>query len=408
MSTVNIAQGARKIEWARAHMPLMAMLASELAATKPLAGLTVAASIHLEAKTAVMAQTLASAGAEVRATGCNPLSTQDDVAAALAETPNIKVFAKRGVTETEYHDDLHKTLNGGVDAFIDDGGDLCALLHGPLANLQKRVKGGTEETTTGVRRLRALHAQKKLNLPMTAVNDAQMKYLFDNRYGTGQSVWDGIMRTTNLTVAGKTVVIAGYGWCGRGVAMRASGMGARVIVTEIDPVRAIEAMMDGFSTLPMSKAVYKGDIFVTVTGCRDVLTPEHFRRMKDGAILCNAGHFDVEVDVAGLRSMATDVQKVRENIECYTQKNGQKLYLLGEGRLVNLACADGHPAEVMDVSFALQTLSILEIVAKDKRKPGLYPVDPGIDRQIAQMRLQTMGGEVDMLTEKQAAYYNGE
>ena len=397
--------GVQKMNWARSHMPLLAHIRREIEASQPLAGLTVSASIHMEAKTAVLMETLAAGGAAVRATGCNPLSTQDDVAAALAEVEGVSVFAEHGVDEAVYRTHLTQTLGDGPDIFIDDGGDLTHLLHHDCRHLLPGVRGGTEQTTTGVHRLAVLQKAELLALPMVAVNDAQMKYLFDNRYGTGQSVWDGILRTTNLAVAGKTVVVAGYGWCGKGVAMRARGLGARVIVCEINPIRAIEAMMDGFDALPMIHAAKVGDLFVTVTGCCDVLTAEHFVRMKDGAILCNAGHFDVEIN---LPQLGEDTRPARHNIVGYTQPDGRTLYVLGAGRLVNLACADGHPVEVMDVSFALQALCVLSIAQHPRRVPGLYSVPAEIDQAVATLRLSAMGGGCDDLTPGQNAYLHGD
>ncbi len=402
-------EGKKKIEWVRAHMPILAMLEERFIREKPLTGKKLAMSIHMEAKTARTALLLRAAGADVYATGCNPLSTQDDVAAALAEE-GVHVFAVHGATAADYHDHLCRTLSSIPDVFIDDGGDLTAILCDEHPEYGKNLVGGSEETTTGVMRLRARAAQGGLKFPMICVNDAQMKYLFDNRYGTGQSVLDGIMRTTNLVVAGKVFVVAGYGWCGKGAAMRAKGMGARVVVCEVDPVRAVEALMDGFDVMKMEDAAAVGDIFLTVTGCRDVITTRHIERMKDGAILCNAGHFDVEVAVAELRAHAVRVFEARHNIEGFEfDFDGRRktVYLLAEGRLVNLASGDGHPAEIMDTSFALQALSAEYLIKRGKAlSAGVYAVPEDIDRAVAEMKLGTMGKRIDTLTDAQRAYIN--
>ncbi len=401
--------GARKIEWVRAHMPLLAHIEKRFIKERPFEGMRVAMSIHLEAKTARTAQLLHAGGADVYATGCNPLSTQDDVAAALAES-GVHVFALHGATAEEYHDHLCRTLSCRPDVFIDDGGDLTAILCGEHPEYAENLLGGSEETTTGVMRLRARAAAGELPFPMVCVNDAQMKYLFDNRYGTGQSVLDGIMRTTNLIIAGKTFVVAGYGWCGKGAAMRAKGMGARVVVCEVDAVKAVEAVMDGFDVMKMEDAARLGDIFLTVTGCRDVITTEHIKKMKDGAILCNAGHFDVEVAVAEMMENAVRTWIARQNIEGFEfDFDGVKktVYLLAEGRLVNLASGDGHPAEIMDTSFALQVLTA-EYISKNGRgmKPGVYEVPQDIDRAVAELKLETLGKTIDSLTDAQRAYIN--
>ncbi|MCL2545534.1 MAG: adenosylhomocysteinase, partial [Clostridia bacterium] len=348
--------GHQKIDWVRRNMPLLRGLEEEFTRVMPFAGLRIALSVHLEAKTAYLCKVLAAGGAEMWVTGSNPLSTQDDVAAALAEC-GLHVFAWYGVTEEEYGAHVRAVLEPGPDIVIDDGGDLVAKLHEDYPHLIDKVIGGCEETTTGILRLQAMDAAGRLRFPIIRVNDADCKHLFDNRYGTGQSVFDGIDRTTNLIIAGKTVVVAGYGWCGKGVAMRAKGLGAKVVVTEIDPIKGIEAIMDGFTLAQMQDAAAIGDLFITVTGCKDVVTPAHFALMKDGAILCNAGHFDVEVDVRGLASMAIEKREMRKNIMGYRMPNGSWLHLLAEGRLVNLAAGDGHPAEIMDMSFAIQALS---------------------------------------------------
>lgn len=400
--------GMDKINWVKCHMPLLNLLEKRFEAKKPFSGLRVAMSIHLEAKTARLALLMKAGGAEMYVTGSNPLSTQDDVAAGLA-SQGVTVCAWHGASAQEYHDHLVATLSCKPHIVIDDGGDLVHILHEERPDLAECVMGGCEETTTGVLRLRARAAGGKLNFPMVCVNDAQMKFMFDNRYGTGQSVWDGIMRTTNLIVAGKRVVVAGYGWCGKGVSMRARALGAQVIICEVNPVRAVEAVMDGFDVYPMEEAAALGDIFVTVTGCKDVITPVHMMKMKEGAILCNAGHFDVEVAVAGLRETAVEHKTVRNNIEGYLLPNGKTIYLLAEGRLVNLAAGDGHPAEIMDISFALQALSA-EYVRKNAhnlKRNQVVDVPSEIDGQVARMKLETLGLKMDELSEAQKSYLSG-
>lgn len=403
--------GELKIDWVRHHMPLLAILEKEFGETKPFSGLKIALSVHLEAKTAHLCEVLAEGGAQMFITGSNPLSTQDDVAAALVHE-GLNVFAVHGASEEQYFSGIRKVIEAGPNIIIDDGGDLVHTIHADYPELIPAVIGGCEETTTGILRLRAMDRQKKLMFPMMLVNDAACKHFFDNRYGTGQSVWDGINRTTNLIVAGKTVVVAGYGWCGKGVSMRAKGLGAKVVITEIDPIKAMEAVMDGFSVMTMSQAAEVGDIFVTVTGCKAVITPEHFLKMKEGAILCNAGHFDVEVDVAGLKKMAVSSRPARANITAYTLANGRTLYLLGEGRLVNLAAGDGHPAEIMDMSFAIQSLSAKYLVDNRptlERIPGkmLHNVPAEVDNMVARMKLKDWGIEIDSLTPAQREYLYG-
>jgi len=396
--------GELKIDWVKRNCPLLRTLEGEFAAEKPFAGLRIALSVHLEAKTAYLCRVLAAGGAEMYITGSNPLSTQDDVAAALVQG-GLEVFAAYGCTEAEYEANIRAVLAHDCNIIIDDGGDLVGMLHEELPEKLQYVLGGCEETTTGIIRLKAMAAKGALRFPMILVNDADCKHLFDNRYGTGQSVWDGINRTTNLIVAGKTVVVAGYGWCGKGVAMRAHGLGARVIVTEVDPVRAIEAHMDGFTVLPMDEAAKRGDIFVTVTGCDDVISARHFPMMKDGAILSNAGHFDVEVNVAALREMAAEHYEARHNIEGYVLPNGKTLFVLAEGRLVNLASGDGHPAEIMDMSFAVQAMSAKYLA--DRRAelhPGVIRVPHEIDDAIARKKLSTLGITIDTLTDEQKKY----
>lgn len=408
--------GARKIEWVKRNCPLLAALEKEFGETRPFAGIRVALSIHLEAKTAYLCKVLAAGGADMYVTGSNPLSTQDDVAAALVDA-GLSVFAKHGCTAEEYDAAIEKVLEHNCQIIIDDGGDLVHKLHTEMSDKLQYVIGGCEETTTGIIRLKAMEREGKLQFPMVLVNDADCKHLFDNRYGTGQSVWDGINRTTNLIVAGKTVVVAGYGWCGRGVAMRAKGLNAQVVVTEIDPVKAIEAVMDGFDVLPMKEAAAVGDFFVTVTGCNKVISKDAFDNMKDGAILCNAGHFDVEVDVALLREIAVNTQEMRNNIMGYELADGRWIYVLADGRLVNLAAGDGHPAEIMDMSFAIQALSakyLLEHreeiaatggIAQDEGAVAkLIKVPKEVDLDVANRKLAFLGKKIDVLTEEQRAY----
>lgn len=404
--------GELKIEWVRRHMPLLAILEKEFRRDKPFRGLKIALSVHLEAKTAHLCEVLAGGGAEMFVTGSNPLSTQDDVAAALAHE-GLNVFALHGATDEEYVRGIRKVIEAGPNIIIDDGGDLVDMIHNHYPELIPSVIGGCEETTTGILRLRAMDRQGSLRFPMMLVNDAACKHFFDNRYGTGQSVWDGINRTTNLIVAGKTVVVAGYGWCGKGVSMRAKGLGAKVIVTEVDPVKAMEAVMDGFGVMTMEQAAPLGDIFVTVTGCRDVITPAHFLLMKEGAMLCNAGHFDVEVDVAGLKKMSVSSKPARNNIMAYALENGRTLYLLGEGRLVNLAAGDGHPAEIMDMSFAIQALSAKYLVDRRdvlERIPGrmLHNVPAEVDTAVARLKLKDWDIAIDSLSPEQHRYLYGE
>lgn len=401
--------GHQKIAWVKEHMPLLNILNERYAEKKIFDGLNMVITIHLEAKTAYLAQTLKNCGANVVVTGSNPLSTQDDVAAALADS-GITVFATHACSQEEYDLYLSKALDTKPSLIIDDGGDLVNMLHSTRRELIPNLIGGSEETTTGVHRLKALNEAGKLAFPMIAVNDAYCKYLFDNRYGTGQSSWDGIMRTTNLAVAGKTVVVAGYGWCGKGVAMRAKGLGANVIVTEIDPIKGIEAVFDGFRVMPMREAAKYGDFFVTVTGCKDVITKEHFPLMKGGAVLANAGHFDVEINVKDLEAMTVEpAYEVRKNITTYTMPDGKKINLLGEGRLVNLACGDGHPVEVMDLSFAMQFLAMKYLLEhKGELQNNLYVLPEELNTEIAALKLEAMGAGIDTLTPEQYAYLHAE
>lgn len=397
-------QGIQKIDWVEKHMPVLSGIAKQFREEQPFAGLKVVVSVHLEAKTAYLAQVIHEGGGEVYATGSNPLSTQDDVCAGLASR-GVTVLATHGCTLEEYHDFQCRALSVKPDVIIDDGGDMVHILHEEHPEWAVNLRGGCEETTTGIIRLRNRAKAGQLRFPMFNINDADCKHLFDNRYGTGQSVWDGVMRTTNLVVAGTTVVVAGYGWCGKGVAMRAKGLGAKVIVTEVDPVKAIEAVMDGFTVLPMAEAAKVGDWFVTVTGCDGVIRPEHMLEMKEGAILCNAGHFDVEVDVAGLRALAKESREVRHNIEGFLLPNGKTIYLLAEGRLVNLAAGDGHPAEIMDMSFALQAECARRMAECGRdMKPDLYSVPVDIDKAVATRKSTALGVSIDVLSEEQKAY----
>jgi adenosylhomocysteinase len=399
-------KGKQKIEWARKNMPILRGLEEEFKQTTPFKGVRVVVSVHLEAKTAYLAKLFAIGGGEVSVTGSNPLSTQDDIAAGLV-ADGLDVYAWYNSTKKEYEEHLNLALGYKPNIIIDDGGDLVNLLHTSRKELLPHIMGGCEETTTGVLRLKAMEKEGALKFPMIAVNNANCKYLFDNRYGTGQSVWDGINRTTNLIVAGKNVVVAGYGWCGKGISMRAKGFGANVIVTEIDPIKAAEAVMDGFKVMKMSEAAKVGDMFITVTGCRDVMTAEHFANMKDGAILCNAGHFDVEVSVEQLEKIAVEKKEQRHNIMGYKMENGRWINLLAEGRLVNLAAGDGHPAEIMDMSFSLQALSA-KYMLHNFRKLGNKVIDvpEELDNAVAAFKLKSWGVKIDKLSKEQKVYLN--
>lgn len=396
--------GHQKIEWVRNNMPLLRGMEEEFLKTKPFEGIKISLSVHLEAKTAYLCKVLAAGGAQMSVTGSNVLSTQDDVAAALADS-GMKVFAYHGATQEEYDRHIEMCLAHKANIIIDDGGDLVGMLHTKRPDLAEEVWGGCEETTTGVIRLKAMEKEGILKFPMVAVNDADCKHLFDNRYGTGQSVWDSIMRNTNLIVAAKTVVVVGYGWCSRGIAMRANSLGAKVIVTEVNPVKAIEAKMDGFDVMTMEKAAPYGDIFVSATGCCKTITVDHMMTMKDRAILTNAGHFDCEVDMKGLEEAATEKKETRRNIMGYKLPNGKWVNVIGEGRLVNIAAADGHPAEIMDMSFAVQALSAMYI--KDHYKElgrGVIDVSAEIDDVVARRKLAAWDIEIDTLTEEQEQY----
>lgn len=399
--------GVQKIQWVRDFMPALSGIEERFRREKPFAGLTIAVSVHLEAKTANLGLVLREGGAEVHLTGCNPLSTQDDVAAAMDHL-GVDTYGVYGVDMPEYERLLAETLKCRPHLIVDDGGDLIHLLGGACAQYGDRLIGGCEETTTGIHRLYAREKAGILPCPMMAVNDAKAKHYYDNKYGTGQSSWDAIMHTTNLMVAGKTVVVAGYGWCGKGIAMRAKGMGANVIVTEVDPFKALEATMENFRVMPMDEAAKHGDIFVTATGCKDVIVARHFAVMKDNAILCNSGHFDCEVDVAALSQLAAETFPRRENIQGYRLPDGRTLNVLAEGRLVNLAAGNGHPAEIMDMSFAVQALS-LEWLAKhrDGLEKKVYNVPDEIDDQIGRVKLAAMGLAIDTLTQAQKDYLAG-
>lgn len=396
--------GRMKIEWVRDFMPALVAIRERFEREKPFAGKKITISIHMEAKTAFLALCLAAGGAEVHATGCNPLSTQDDVAAGLASM-GVQTYAMHGVDAQEYQQLLIEALSCHPDLIIDDGGDLLDLLSGEYAHLGDHIIGGAEETTTGIHRLYARAGEGLLPFPMMNVNDAKCKHYYDNKYGTGQSVWDSIMHTTNLLVAGKTVVVAGYGYCGRGVAMRAKGMGANVIVTEIDPIKALEASMDGCRVMPMDEAAPQGDIFVTTTGCKDVITRRHFEVMKNNAFLSNAGHFNVEVNAAELEEMAVRIYKRRNDIMGYELPDGRTLNLLAEGRLVNLASGNGHPAEIMDTSFSVQALSLEYILKNGKNlAKQVYEVPQEIDDEVSRLKLNGAGLKIDVLTAEQEAY----
>ena len=398
--------GHQKIEWVKNNMPLLSGLEEEFKKTKPFEGIKISLSVHLEAKTAYLCKVLAAGGADMSVAGSNILSTQDDIAAALA-SDGMKVFAYHGATEEEYARHIEMALMNKPNIVIDDGGDLVSLIHTERPDLGEEVFGGCEETTTGVIRLKAMEAQGILKFPMIAVNDAQCKHLFDNRYGTGQSVWSSIMTNTNLIIASKTVVVAGYGWCSRGIAMRAKALGANVIVTEINPVKAMEAKMDGFNIMTMEKAAPQGDIFVTATGCLHTITCDHMLKMKDRAILTNAGHFNVEVDMAGLSKLAISKKETRKNIMGYELPNGRWVNVIAEGRLVNIAAGDGHPAEIMDLSFAVQALSAIYIKDNYKKLENkVIDVSSEIDELIANRKLAAWGIEIDKLTEEQNAYLN--
>lgn len=394
-------QGKKQIEWAELHMPALMEIKKQFEAEKPLKGIRISAVLHVTKETAALVKTLKAGGAEVALAGSNPLSTQDDVAAALVKE-GIRVFAWKGENENDYYNNIKEIMKYEPQIVMDDGGDLHAYIH---ENYSGKIIGGTEETTTGVIRLKAMEEEKVLKYPVVAVNNAFTKYLFDNRIGTGQSTIDGILRATNILIAGKVAVVAGYGWVGRGIAQRLRGMGARVIIVEVSPLRALEAVMDGFDVMPMSKAAEIGEIFVTATGNINVINKEHFLKMKDGAILANSGHFNVEINVKGLRDIAKQVRTIRPYLEEYTLDNGKKIYLLADGRLVNLAAAEGHPSEVMDLSFSNQALSVKYLIEnKDKLEPKVYNVPQEIDETVAMLKLRGMGIELEPMTKEQIEY----
>ena len=396
-------KGNQEIEWASRHMPVLKRINKRFHGEQPFEGITVGACLHVTKETAVLVETLASGGAKVALCGSNPLSTQDDVAAAIAEN-GINVYAWRGQTNEEYYSCIDKVIDHTPSITLDDGADLVGTIHNRRRELLPEVKGGTEETTTGVLRLRAMERNEALKYAIIAVNDAYTKYLFDNRYGTGQSTIDGILRATNVLLAGKNLVVCGYGWCGRGIAMRAKGMGANVIVTEVSPLRALEANLNGFRVMPVAEAAAEGDIFVTTTGDVNVIRKEHMQKMKNGAILANSGHFNVEINLKDLEEISISNRKIKQNIKEYTLKDKRKLYLLADGRLVNLAVAEGHPSEVMDMSFANQALCVEYIAKTKKMPPKVYPVPEEIDESVAELKLSAIGVRIDKLTDEQRKY----
>ncbi len=399
------AQGRTRIEWADFRMPVVEVIRKRFSREKPLKGVRIAACLHVTSETANRMKALKEGGADIRLCASNPLSTQDEVAACLVRDYRIEVFAIRGEGKKTYYQHIQSTLEIKPHLTMDDGADLISTIHSDRLDLASKVVGGTEETTTGVIRLRSMADENLLRYPVVAVNDASTKYLFDNRYGTGQSTIDGILRATNILLAGSVFVVCGYGWCGRGIAMRARGMGAKVVVCEVDSLRALEATMDGYSVMPLSEVASQGDIFVTSTGDRSVIARRHFELMKDGVIVANAGHFNVEIDLEGLADLASKKRKTRESVEEYTLKDGRRINVLGEGRLVNLAAAEGHPSMVMDMSFANQALSCEYLVKEGKTLENkVYPVPEGIDRKIADLKLRTMGIQIDELTPEQRKY----
>jgi adenosylhomocysteinase len=397
--------GKKRIDWAEAHMPVLVSLRKKFEESRPLKGVRVAGCLHVTKETGVLVRTLRAAGAELSWCGCNPLSTQDDVAASLAKDEGISVFASRGVTSQEYYEDIHASMRLDPHVTIDDGADLTIEMH---KGKPKSIRGGTEETTTGVVRLRALQNAGKLIYPIIAVNDAETKHDFDNIYGTGQSALDGIIRSTNVLISGKNVVVAGYGHVGKGVASRAAGLGANVIITEVDPIAALKAKLDGYSVAKMNKASELGDVFITTTGCKDVIVEQDVAKMKDGAILANAGHFNVEISIPAIENQSSGKKEINDSTMQYSLKNGRKIYLLAEGRLVNLAAAEGHPSEVMDMSFANQFLAVLKLAKEgETMKPRVYDIDRAQDQEIAMAKLQSMDVQIDALTPAQKAYLQG-
>ncbi len=399
-------EGKKKIDWAQVHMPVLFNLKKKLRVNSPLKGVKIAGCLHVTKETGVLIRTLHDLGADLSWCGCNPLSTQDDVAAALVDE-GTSIFASRGVSNEQYYDDIRSTMRIKPNVTIDDGADLTVEMHSSSGNLTE-VYGGTEETTTGVIRLRAMEKNGQLKYPIMAVNDAETKHDFDNFYGTGQSALDGIIRATNILISGKNVVVSGYGHVGKGIARRAAGLGANVTITEIDPIAALKAKLDGFSVLPMASAAMTGDLFITTTGCKNVIREEHFLQMKNGSILANAGHFNVEISVDALKSISRLVKQINENTTEYELKRGNKLYLIGEGRLVNLVAAEGHPSEVMDMSFANQLLSSIKLIqSKGSLLPAVYEIERSQDQEIARAKLESMDINIDTLTEDQETYLTG-
>lgn len=399
-------EGIKKIEWVQKHMPVLEHIKNEFKETKPFEGMVIGSCLHLEPKTINLGLTLKEGGAEVAMCGCNPLSTQDDATAGGAKL-GLNMYGWRGQDNEEYYDSINKVLDHNPDLIIDDGADMIFLIHKERKEILDKLKGACEETTTGIHRLKSMHNDNALKIPVMAVNDAYMKYLFDNRYGTGQSTFDAIMGSTNMLIAGKDVVVSGYGWCGRGIAMRAAGLGASVIVTEVDPIRALEARMDGFRVMKMSEAVKYADILVTATGNLDIVKGEHFKNMKDGCLMANSGHFNVEINSNDLKSLAKTTKQVKSDIEEFTMEDGRKLYLIAEGRLVNLAAdrGQGHPAEIMDMSFAMQALSAKHLIEKDLN-PGVYKSPDELDIEVAKLKLKSMNIEIDDLSDVQTDYMN--
>jgi adenosylhomocysteinase len=401
-------EGIKKIDWAEAHMPVLIALRQKYQKIRPLEGVRVAGCLHVTKETGVLVRTLKAAGAEISWCGCNPLSTQDDVAASLVKDENVSVFASRGVSTRQYYDDIHSVIKFGPNVTVDDGADLIVEMHKNISKSKPIIYGGTEETTTGVIRLRAMQKSSKLMYPIIAVNDAETKHDFDNIYGTGQSAIDGIIRATNILFSGKNVVVAGYGHVGKGIARNASGIGANVTITEVDPIAALKAKLDGYSVAPMIKAAEFGEVFITTTGCKDVITEKDIGRMKDGAILANAGHFNVEISISALDDQSTDRRQINKDTVQYNLRNGNRVYLIGEGRLVNLAAAEGHPSEVMDMSFANQFLSVIRLVqSAGNLKPLVYNIDRSQDQEIAMAKLEAMGIEIDRLSPEQKTYLEG-
>ena len=402
-------EGRKKINWAESHMPVLVALRKKYENARPLSRIRIAGCLHVTKETAVLIRTLKACGAELSWCGCNPLSTQDDVAASLAEDERIHIYASKGVSTQQYYHDIHSSMNIDPNITIDDGADLTVEMHKKMNGIStSEIHGGTEETTTGVIRLRAMEKSGKLIYPIIAVNDAETKHDFDNVYGTGQSALDGIIRATNVLLSGKNIVIAGYGHVGKGIAKRAWGMGANVIVTEVDPIAALKAKLDGFSVTPMINAAEKGDLFITTTGCKDVINKDHILKMKNGSVLANAGHFNAEISISDLEQQTMNKIRINEHTVQYDLINNKKIYLIAEGRLVNLVAAEGHPSEVMDMSFANQFLSVLKLSESNgTMKPIVYSIDKSQDQQIAMAKLDTMGIEIDKLTEEQQSYLEG-